>query len=81
MKRACKKTTLTHRVDYVEEVMAAVQDEKVPLAERSLHTNYLLWVFVGLAVTAAFIIGLVVFDKIRSKKLEKNTPKTGNLKE
>ena len=54
-----------HRVEYVEEV---VMEEEVPLAEISLHTNYLLWVFVGLAVTAAFVGILFDSEKRRSKK-------------
>ena len=54
-----------HRVEYVEEV---VMEEEVPLAETSLHTNYLLWVFVGLAVTAIFILVLFVGEKRRRKK-------------
>ena len=54
-----------HRVEYVEE---EVMKEDVPLMETSLHTNYLLWVFVGLAITAVFIIVLSVADKKRRKK-------------
>lgn len=54
-----------HRVVYVEE---EVMKEDVPLMETSLHTNYLLWVFVGLAITAVFIIVLSVADKKRRKK-------------
>ena len=54
-----------HRVEYVEEV---VMEEEVPLAEISLHTNYLLWVFVGLAVTVAFVGILFASEKRRSKK-------------
>ena len=58
-----------HRIDYVEEVIQAVQDEKVPLAEKSIHTNYLLWVFVGLSVTAVFIVLMVVYDKYLRDKI------------
>ena len=54
-----------HRVEYVEE---EVMKEDVPLMETSLHTNYLLWVFVGLAITAVFIMVLSVADKKRRKK-------------
>ena len=54
-----------HRVEYVEE---EVMKEDVPLIETSLHTNYLLWVVVGLAITALFIIVLSVVDKKRRKK-------------
>ena len=56
-----------HRVEYVEEV---VMEEEVPLAETSLHTNYLLWVIVGLAITAVFIIALLISEKKRRKKSE-----------
>lgn len=49
-----------HRVPYVEEEVAA---EDVPLSQISLHTSYLLWVVVGLAVTGAFIIFLYWRDK------------------
>ena len=44
-----------HRVPYVEE---EVKEEKTVLSGSSLHTNYLLWVFVGLSVTALFIFVL-----------------------
>lgn len=54
-----------HRVEYVEE---EVMKEDVPLMETSLHTNYLLWVVVGLAITTVFIIVLSVVDKKRLKK-------------
>ncbi len=40
-----------HRVPYEAELLA---DEKVPLSNMSLHTNYLLWVIVGILITAAF---------------------------
>ena len=53
-----------HRTEYVEEV---VQKEEVPLAETSLHTNYLMWVIVGLSVTGVFILGLI----LRERKLRK----------
>ena len=40
-----------HRVPYEPE---EIRDEKVPLSNMSLHTNYLLWVIVGLVITAVF---------------------------
>lgn len=41
-----------------------------------MHTNYLLWVIVGLAVTAAFIAGLFLWDRKQKKKMENTaTPK------
>lgn len=53
-----------HRVPYEPEVL---EDEKVPLSNMSLHTNYLLWVVVGLLVTAGFSF----FLYRREKKLER----------
>ena len=57
-----------HRVPYVEQEVA---DEKTPLSGISLHTNYLLWVIVGLAVTAFFILVLYLKEKkLRKQALE-----------
>ncbi len=53
-----------HRVSYELE---EIKDEKLSLANMSLHTNYLLWVIVGLLVTAIF--SLVLYR--REKKLER----------
>ena len=50
-----------HRVPYEE-----VEDEVVAasaFAGPSLHTNYLLWVIVGLLITGGFILLLYVWDK------------------
>ena len=58
-----------HRVPYVEQEVA---DEKTPLSGISLHTNYLLWVIVGLAVTAIFILVLYLKEKNLQKKKEEN---------
>ena len=49
-----------HRVPYEETVVA---EEETPLAAVSVHTNYLLWVFVGLGVTALFILALYLLDR------------------
>lgn len=57
-----------HRVPYEEQ---AVADEQTPLSGLSLHTNYLLWVVVGIVVTGVFI--LILF--IREKKLQKKAAK------
>lgn len=57
-----------HRVDYVE---GMVEEEEVPLAAYSYHTNYLLWVLVGLGITAAFILLLVILDRRLAKKSAK----------
>ena len=55
-----------HRVPYTPELLA---DADTPLfGAVSLHTNYLLWVIVGLAIVAAFILVLYIMDKKRSKK-------------
>ena len=59
-----------HRVDYVEQEVA---DEKTPLSGISLHTNYLLWVIIGLVVTAVFILMLYLKEKkLQKKKEEEN---------
>lgn len=57
-----------HRVPYEEQ---AVADEQTPLSGLSLHTNYLLWVVVGIVITGVFI--LILF--IREKKLQKKAAK------
>lgn len=63
-----------HRVDYTPDLLA---DAEVPTAGAvSLHTNYLLWVIVGLAIVVAFILALYFYDKKkRGKSLseEKNS--------
>ena len=54
-----------HWVPYEPEV---IEDEnQIPLAGVSLHTNYLLWVLVGLAVTAGFVAFLYLMDRKRRK--------------
>lgn len=53
-----------HRVPYELE---EIKDEKLSLANMSLHTNYLLWVIVGLLITAIF--SFVLYK--REKKLER----------
>lgn len=63
-----------HRVPYEPEELA---DEKVPLSQMSLHTNYLLWVVVGLMVTAA--VSLVLYW--RERKLSKKASEEKNEKE
>lgn len=57
-----------HRVDYVE---GMVEEEDIPLAAYSYHTNYLLWVLVGLGITVAFILVLFILDRYLSKKSTK----------
>ncbi len=62
-----------HRVPYVPEELA---DESVPLTDMSFHTNYLLWVIVGLGVTAAFSFFLYKREKKLSGKVQDTGPKT-----
>ena len=59
-----------HRAPYVEE---EVKEEKTVLSGSSLHTNYLLWVFVGLSVTALFIFVLY----LKETKLKRRANKGG----
>ena len=54
-----------HRVPYEETI---VEEEQTPLAAVSLHTNYLLWVFTGLGITALFILGLFLWDRRTRKR-------------
>ena len=54
-----------HRVPYVAE---AVEDEKVPLTQLSLHTSYFLWVVIGLLITGVFILILYLRDRKLTKK-------------
>ena len=59
-----------HRFAYVEE---EVKEEKTVLSGSSLHTNYLLWVFVGLSVTALFVFVLY----LKETKLKRRANKGG----
>lgn len=59
-----------HRVPYVEE---EVKEEKTVLSGSSLRTNYLLWVFVGLSVTALFVFVLY----LKETKLKRRANKGG----
>lgn len=61
-----------HRVPYEPE---AIADEQPLLFGTSLHTNYLLWVLVGLLITGGFIAGLYFYDKKR--KQARAFPKSG----
>lgn len=45
---------------YEPELLA---DEKVPLSNMSLHTSYLLWVVVGILITAMFCLFLYQREK------------------
>lgn len=59
-----------HRVPYDPQKLA---DENLPLSDMSLHTNYLLWVIVGILITAAFCFFLY--------KREKKAEQTPEIKE
>ncbi len=55
-----------HRVEYTPKLLA---DAKTPtFGVVSLHTNYLLWVIVGLTIVAVFILILYLFDKKQNKR-------------
>ena len=54
-----------HRVDYVADEVAA---EQTPLSGISLHTNYVLWVIVGILITGVFILILFIREKRFRKK-------------
>lgn len=57
-----------HRVEFVPDLL---EDVDTPLfGATSMHTNYLLWVIVGLAVVAAFVLLLYLYDKKKNKKEE-----------
>lgn len=54
-----------HRVPYNPEKLA---DEKVPLSNMSLHTSYLLWIVLGLAVTGGFSFYLYKRERKRESR-------------
>ena len=58
-----------HRVPYNPESLV---EEKVPLGNVSLHTSYLLWVVVGLLVTALFCFFLYK----RERRIERANRRT-----
>ncbi|MBR5638097.1 MAG: class C sortase [Pseudobutyrivibrio sp.] len=55
-----------HRVAYTPELLAEAKTPTFGMV--SLHTNYLLWVIVGLAIVAAFILLLYTFDRLHNKR-------------
>lgn len=62
-----------HRVPYEPELLA---DEKIPLGNMSLHTNYLLWVVVGILITVVFCIFLYRRERrLAVKSLPNEAPK------
>lgn len=59
-----------HRVPYEA---IAVADEAVPLMNMNVHTNYMLWVVVGLAIAGGFILLLAYREKrLRKRIAERN---------
>ena len=67
-----------HRVPYDPK---ALEDENVPLSDMSLHTSYLLWVIVGIAITALFIVFLYRREQKRAKLAgEKKKNAVGEIK-
>lgn len=67
-----------HRVPYEEETIEKEEKE----SPMSLYTNYLLWVVVGLAVTAVLIIFLWQYDKRYKRKMkEKQAAASGAPKD
>ena len=60
-----------HRVPYEE-----IEMEEAPkglIGGTSLHTSYLLWVLVGLGVTALFILALYIYEKkVKAAKMLKS---------
>ncbi len=68
-----------HRVDYEPEVLAE-QDTPLFGQGKSLHTNYLLWVIVGLAIVAIFVLILYLLDKRHSKKTQNQSFKNDGRK-
>ena len=59
-----------HRVPYDPEVFA---DESIPLSDMSLHTNYVLWIVIGLLITGIFSYFLY------RKELKFRRAKSGNI--
>jgi sortase A len=59
-----------HQVPYEEEVL---EETITNIEDMSLHTNYLLWVIIGLGVTGVFIVILLISEKMRRKKVEQKT--------
>ena len=62
-----------HRVPYEEETIEKEEKE----SPMSLYTNYLLWVVVGLAVTAVLIIFLWQYDKRYKRKMKEKQAAAG----
>lgn len=61
-----------HRVPYEPEVVA---QEETALTDISVHTNYFMWVVIGLVVTGSFIAFLYMKEKKIRKNLEEKESK------
>ena len=57
-----------HRVPYEEEVEEVIQEEAKVSGQISIHTDYLLWMIVGLIVTAFFVVVLIIVDGFTSRR-------------
>lgn len=57
-----------HRIPYESEVVEVMQEEAKAATQISIHTDYLLWVIVGLSVTALFIVAIIVLDRIQRRR-------------
>lgn len=57
-----------HQVPYEESIM---EETITSFENMSLHTNYLLWVVVGLGITGCFILLLVLSERKRRKERRK----------
>lgn len=55
-----------HRVAYTPELLADAETPTFGMV--SLHTNYALWVVVGLSIVAAFVMMLFMYDKRFGKR-------------
>ena len=64
-----------HRVPYVPEEVAGEASDS--LFGNSLHTNYIFWVIVGLAVTGAFVGVLISRDRYLQKHPERRRKRRG----
>ena len=64
-----------HRVPYVPEEVAGEASDS--LFGNSLHTNYIFWVIVGLAVTGAFVGVLITRDRYLQKHPERRRKRRG----
>lgn len=70
-----------HRVEYVPELQETIEEEHSgsSVTGASLRTNYLLWVIVGLSVTAVFILILYINERrLRRKMARKRRRQQGN---